>query len=151
VSETLPGALSHDERSQIVAACERLSLDYSYYADAGRMDVWSELFAEDAELVVGGVAQCGRAAIIESVSGPRGEIQSIHAISNVRIDVVSATKAVGLAYITAYMAPKTKGSATMAAIAPAVVGIYEDAYCKTADGWLFARRAFSPLISDQLA
>lgn len=147
MSETLTAALSHDERSQILAACERLSLDYSYYADTGRMDVWSELFAEDAELVVGDVAQCGRAAILKSVSGPRGEIQPIHAISNVRIDVVSATKAAGLVYITAYMAPKTKGSATMATIAPVVVGVYEDAYRKTADGWRFARRAFSPLIS----
>jgi hypothetical protein len=147
LSETLTAAPSHDERSQILAACERLSLDYSYYADTGRMDVWSELFAEDAELVVGGVTQSGRAAILKSVSGPRGEIQSIHAISNVRIDVVSATEASGSVYITAYMAPKTGGSATMAPIAPAVVGIYEDVYRKTADGWRFARRAFSPLIS----
>lgn len=143
MSETL----SQDERARILAACERLSLDYSYYADTGRMDIWSELFAEDAELVVGGVTQSGRAAILKSVSGPRGEIQSIHAISNVRIDVVSATEATGSVYITAYMAPKTNGAATMATIAPAVVGIYEDAYRKTADGWRFARRAFRPLIS----
>jgi len=147
VSETLTAALSHDERSQILAACERLSLDYSYYADTGRMDVWSQLFAEDAELVVGGVTQSGRAAILKSVSGPRGEIQSIHAISNVRIDVVSAAEATGSVYITAYMAPKANGAATMATITPMVVGIYEDAYRKTADGWRFARRAFRPLIS----
>jgi hypothetical protein len=143
----LSETLSHDERARILAACERLSLDYSYYADLGQMETWSQLFAEDAELVVGGVAQSGRAAILKSVSGPRGEIQSIHAISNLRIDVVSATEAVGSVYITAYMAPKTNGAATMATIAPMVVGIYEDAYRKTADGWRFARRAFRPLIS----
>jgi len=143
----LSGTLSQDERARILAACERLSLDYSYYADTGQMEVWSQQFAEDAELVVAGVAQSGRAAILKSVSGPRGEIQSIHAISNVRIDVVSATEATGSVYITAYMAPKTNGSATMATIAPAVVGVYEDAYRKTADGWRFARRAFRTLIS----
>jgi hypothetical protein len=143
----LSETLSQDERATILAACERLSLDYSYYADTGQMEVWSQLFAEDAELVVAGVAQSGRAAILKSVSGPRGEIQSIHAISNVRIDVVSPTEAAGSVYITAYMAPKTNGAATMATIAPAVVGIYEDAYRKTAEGWRFARRAFRPLIS----
>jgi hypothetical protein len=139
-------ALSDAERSAIRAACERLSLDYSYYADLGQMQAWSELFAEDAELVVSGVSQSGRAAIYKSVTEPRDPIQTIHAISNVRIDVLGPTESRGIVYVTAYIAPKPDGVATVASITPAAVGRYEDVYRKTPEGWRFARRDFIPMI-----
>jgi hypothetical protein len=144
VTETLP---SPDERRRILAACERLSLDYCHFADLGQMQAWSELFAEDAELVVRGVAQVGRAAIHQSVSGSRGAVQSIHSITNLRLEVVGASEARGEVYITAYRAPKTDGAASMVTIAPSVVGRYDDVYRKTAEGWRFARREFVPLIA----
>ncbi len=34
-------ALSALQRLEIREACERLALDYSFFADAGRMDEWS--------------------------------------------------------------------------------------------------------------
>jgi ketosteroid isomerase-like protein len=142
MSRTLTAA----ERAEILAACERLSLDYSHYADLGQMETWSQLFAEDAELVVRGASTKGRAAILKSVSGPRGQVRSIHAINNLRIDVLGPDEATGVVYITAYMAPKADGVAAMAQIAPAAVGEYRDVYRKTADGWRFARREFVPLV-----
>jgi hypothetical protein len=138
--------VSDTERGEIRATCERLSLDYSYYADRGEMRAWSDLFTEDAELVVSGVSQSGRAAIYKSATEPRDPIQAIHAISNVRIDVLGPTEATGIVYITAYMAPKPDGVATVASITPAAVGRYEDVYRKTAEGWRFARRDFIPMI-----
>jgi hypothetical protein len=142
----LTETLSAAERGQSLAACERLSLDYSHFADRGEMEAFSRLFAEDGELVVGGVTQSGRAAILKSVSGPRGEVQTIHAVSNLRIEVTGPDAAKGVVYITAYGAPKANGAATMATIAPMAVGQYEDVYRRTAEGWRFARRAFVPLI-----
>lgn len=141
-------SVTEADRAQILAACERLSLDYSHYADLGRMEDFAALFAEDAELVVAGASTKGRAAILKSVtSTPRGAVQSIHAISNLRIDVISPTEAKGAVCITAFMAPKKDGSATMAEIVPAAVGEYLDVYRKTADGWRFARREFVPMVT----
>jgi uncharacterized protein (TIGR02246 family) len=136
------------ERAEIEAACERLSLDYSHYADLGQMESFAALFAEDAELVVAGATTRGRAAILKSVTGtPRGAIQSIHAINNLRIDVSSPTEAKGVVYITAFMAPKKDGAATLAEIRPAAVGQYVDVYRKTGEGWRFARREFVPSVT----
>ena len=139
--------LSAEARAEILAACERLSHDYAHLADAGRMEDWSQLFAEDGVLGLPGAEMKGRPAILKAVSGPRGEIVSIHSMTNIRIDVESATKASGLVYITAFQVPKADGVGAMAAIAPSVVGQYQDDYAKTADGWRFARRAFTPLVT----
>jgi len=144
MSDTLSAAA----RDEILTACQRLSLDYSHYADHGQMDAFSELFGDEGELVVAGVSTVGKAAIHKNLtSAPRGEMQSIHAITNLRLDVVSPTEAKGVVYITAYVAPKKDGVGSAAVIAPMAVGQYEDVYRKTADGWRFARRAFSPLIA----
>jgi uncharacterized protein (TIGR02246 family) len=140
-------AVSDAERAAILSACERLSLDYSHHADLGQMEAFAGLFAEDAELVVAGAGTKGRAAILKSVtSQPRGEVQSVHAISNLRIDVVGPTEARGEVYITAFMAPKKDGAAVVPEIRPMAVGRYLDVYKKTAEGWRFARREFAPLI-----
>jgi hypothetical protein len=144
VSDTL----SADARNEILSACQRLSLDYSHYADHGQMDAFSELFGDEGELVVGGVATVGAKAIYKNLtSTPRGEVQSIHAVTNLRLDVVSPTEAKGVVYITAYVAAKKDGVGSAPVIAPMAVGQYEDVYRKTSDGWRFARRAFSPLIA----
>ncbi|HEX4183435.1 MAG TPA: nuclear transport factor 2 family protein [Caulobacteraceae bacterium] len=139
--------LSAEARAEIMAACERLSHDYAHLADAGRMEEWSHLFAEDGELMLPGAVVNGRPAILKAVSGPRGDIVSIHSMTNIRIDVESPTKASGLVYITAFQVPKKDGVGPMVAIAPSVVGQYADEYVKTADGWRFARRAFTPLVT----
>jgi hypothetical protein len=140
--------MNEAEASAIHSACTRLSLDYCYFADQGLMQPFSELFAADGELIVGGQATVGPAAILKSLGGA-AEVQTVHAISNVRIDVRGATEAAGTVYVTAYVAPKTDGGATMGQITPMAVGRYEDVYRKTADGWRFARRAFVPMISQK--
>lgn len=138
-------ALTAMDRLEAERACERLCRDYAYFADAGRMDDWAALFAEDAELRLFGQTHQGRAAIQASVgAGSAAERTTVHALSNIRIEVESPDAASGGCYITLYMAAKDaapSGSAT-----PQMVGRYEDVYRRTAEGWRIARRAFKPII-----
>ena len=137
--------LSPAQRRDIATACERLSLDYSHYADTGLKDRFAELFATDGELSFFGQAFRGRAAI-RAALGEGESAPSLHCVSNIRVEVLSDEAAEGTAYVTAYM--KAPGApAEITAIAPAVVGIYRDAYRLTADGWRFARRAFEPFLA----
>jgi len=138
--------LSDDERRTIHDACERLSLDYSYHADHGESDAWAALFAEDAEMELFGQTHVGRAAIQAGVQNGAAPQRTVHAISNVRIDVISATEAAGHVYISVYVAPKGESVSTLPLLTPFAVGEYQDRYRKTAEGWRFARRAFVPLI-----
>ena len=131
--------LSPAARREITEACQRLSLDYSHFADTGRMDEWAGLFAEDGELHLFGQVQKGREAIRKAVAGG-GDTTTLHCVSNIRIDVVGEHEAVGTAYVSAFV--KTAGAA--ASMAPAAVGIYRDRYRRTAEGWRFAQRAFEP-------
>jgi hypothetical protein len=142
-------ALSAVERLEIREACERLALDYSFFADNGRMEEFSQLFAEDGELRVFGQVFTGPAAIFAALGAGRGgSAFSVHAITNQRIDILSAEAAEASVYILAFGGERQDGKApAVARIAPSVVGTYHDAYKKTATGWKFARRAFEPLIT----
>lgn len=141
-------SLSLAERIEIEHLCARLSVDYSFFADAGRMDEWAQLFTEDAEMVVMGKASSGRGAIRASVgAGGPSPMVSFHSISNIRVDPVSATEAQGTVPVTVYMARKDGEVATVDAITPAIVGTYFDTYRKTPEGWRFARREFRPSIT----
>jgi len=144
-------ALSTLQRLEIREACERLALDYSFLADAGRMDEWAQLFAEDGELVLFGQTHRGPAAIRAAVGAGRGpDFLTVHAITNHRIDVLGADTAEATVYIIVFTGERTKGGpAAPASIAPAMVGTYRDAYRRTPGGWKFARREFVPSIMPQ--
>ncbi len=148
MSSATATALSPTQRLEIREACERLALDYSFFADGQRMDEWSDLFAEDGELVLFGQTYRGPAAIRAAVGAGRGAAAlSVHAITNQRIDIASADAAEGTVYILAFSGErKDSGPAAVAQIAPSAVGIYHDAYKRTPAGWKFARRAFEPAI-----
>jgi hypothetical protein len=137
------------ERLEIREACERLALDYSFFADSGRMDEWSQLFAEDGELRLFGQTHTGPGAIRAAVGAGRGPTAlSVHAITYHRIDVVSDSEAQGTVHIMLFAGErKDGGPATVAQISPAMVGTYLDTYKRTDAGWKFARRAFQPLIA----
>ena len=141
-------ALSPLQRLEVREACERLALDYSFFADTQAMEAWSNLFAEDGELVLFGQTFRGPAAIRAAVGAGRGpNALSVHAITNQRIDILSEDRAEGTVYILAFAGERKDGKpAAVAQIAPSAVGIYHDAYKKTPTGWKFARRAFEPLI-----
>jgi hypothetical protein len=142
---TIPNAL---ERLEIREACERLALDYCYFADNQEMDEWSQLFAEDGALSLFGQTNVGPAAIRASIGAGRGPAAlSVHAITNHRIDVLSEDEAKGTASIILFTGErKDGGPAAPPQINPAAVGTYHDAYKRTAAGWKFASRSFKPSI-----
>lgn len=147
---TVATALSPLQRLEIREACERLALDYSFFADAARMDEWSQLFAEDGEMHLFGQVHKGRAAIRGAVgAGSASTALSVHSITNHRIDVLSEDEAEGTAYIIVFTGERSADGkpATVAKIAPLMVGTYHDKYKRTAAGWKFAKRAFEPLIA----
>jgi hypothetical protein len=141
--------LSALQRLEIREACERLALDYSFFADSGRMDEWSQLFADDGELRLFGQTHTGPAAIRAAVGEGRGpSALSVHAITNHRIDILSESEAEGTVYIILFAGERKDGGPVAAAqITPGMVGTYQDAYKRTPSGWKFARRAFKPLIT----
>jgi hypothetical protein len=146
---TVATDLSALDRLEIREACERLALDYSFFADSARMDEWSQLFADDGELRLFGQTHTGPAAIRAAVGAGRGpSALSVHAITNHRIDILNENEAEGTAYIILFAGERKDGGPVAAAqITPGMVGTYQDAYKRTPSGWKFARRAFKPLIA----
>ena len=135
-------ALSFEERLKIEHACTRLANDYSHFADARRMDAWAELFADDAELVVMGATQRGRAAIRKSVGDGSAGTATLHSNSNIRIDVVSSSEAHGEVCATVFAVPVKDGKAQARDLAPTIIGKYLDVYRRASEGWRFGRREF---------
>jgi hypothetical protein len=134
--------VSFEDRLRIEHACMRLVLDYSHFADRREMGAWAELFADDAELVVLGATQRGRASILKSVGDGNADLATFHGVSNVRIDVVSPTEARGEVGATVFVVPVKDGVAQAKDLSPAIIGKYLDIYRRTAEGWRYARREF---------
>ena len=141
---TMTAAVSPAQELEIRAACERVALDYAFFADNGRLADLADLFAEDGEFHLFGKIHVGPAAVLESL-GAGGAPATIHSVSNHRVEVISDAEARGTAYVTVFVFDKA-GRAP-AVISPAIVGAYSDVYRKTAAGWRFSRRAFEPLIT----
>lgn len=142
MAATAADALSFEDRLRIEHACTRLVLDYSHFADRREMAAWADLFAEDAEMVLWGATQRGRAAIRAAVGDGSAETASFHSVSNIRIDVISATEARGEVGATVFIMPVKDGVAQAPDLSPAIIGQYRDVYRKTPEGWRYARREF---------
>jgi lactoylglutathione lyase len=158
----LPGAtastgatpvLSALQRLEVEQGCARLALDYSFLADSARMDEWSQLFAEDGEMHLFGQVHKGPAAIRAAVgAGAEPGAATAHAITNHRIDVLSADEAEGAAYVIVFAGQGKDGAPPATPrISPAIVGVYRDRYRRTDKGWKFARRVFEPTFTTATA
>lgn len=134
--------LSAATHLEIVGACERLCHDYAYFVDAGRLEEWLDVFAEDAVMVLFGKTSNGKAAIKAGMAAAGGGGGgSMHVTSNIRIVPTSETEAEGSAYVVVYVKPQAGATGPLA---PVAVGIYRDRFKRTSDGWKFARREFEP-------
>jgi hypothetical protein len=125
------------ETRRIVAACKRLCLDYAHFADNRLGDERALLFAEDAEMIIGGKPYPARSGANGISEGPR----SLHVITNIQITPLSIDEAEGAAYLTRYI-KALHGTAIK--LTPNVLGIYRDKYRRTSEGWRFACREFVP-------
>ncbi len=141
----MAATLSSAKRIEIKEACERIALDYCFYADNSRPEDLAALFAEDGEFHLFGEVHVGPAGVLKGLSGRDDQVVTVHSVSNHRIEVVSASEARSSAYVTVFVGDKSVPPP--AVISPFLVGVYHDTYRETAAGWRFARRAFEPLIA----
>ena len=129
------------EEREIKAACTELSIAYARHVDLAEYDAFVDLFTDDAVLNLGFKLE-GRAAIEKSMTKRSSELRSRHVMTNIHIEVLSATEAKGISYLTLYrhQGPESLDAAPVEFHAPAAVGHYADEYRKTDQGWKIAHR-----------
>jgi hypothetical protein len=122
-----------------IAACTRLIHSYAITIDFNDLDSFSNLFSETATLNVGRPVT-GRANIRASLDRRPTELRSRHVLTNVVIDILDASRAQGLAYLSLYrhMGPESLSDAPIDTLTPAAVGHYDYRFEKTSKGWRFA-------------
>jgi uncharacterized protein (TIGR02246 family) len=122
-------------RLEDLMAIHQLFVDYGRYLDAGDVDAYASLFAEDGELLLGPLGRAkGRAAIKELMGKALGQPGgSYHVISSpqVSLDGDRATSSV----MWTVIARTAEGGAALT-----MVGRHVDELRRGPDGWRFVRR-----------
>lgn len=115
----------------------RLITRFAVQNDAGDWAGVSEMFTEDGRFVrpAGGDAIVGKSAIRASFES-RPPRKSCHLITNIVVDVASASEATARCSLLFYAAPAGESAAS----SPALIGGFNDRLVCTADGWRFAER-----------
>ena len=124
------------QRLEDLLAIHQLFVDYGRYLDAGDVDAYASLFAEDGEVLLGPVGRAkGRAAIRElmakTLSGQGGGSYHIISSPQVALDGDRATSSVMWSVIAA--TPNGGTALTM-------VGRHVDELRRERDGWRFVKR-----------
>lgn len=129
------------ERLAIEWECSKLCHAFANYGDRHDFVALAQLFTEDGSMSrpsVPDVDITGRQAIIQAF-GKRPPLVIRHIVTNVQIEVISATEARGFSLVTWLSAPEGDGSMPLLA-GPIQVGEFRDVYVRTADGWKFRER-----------
>jgi ketosteroid isomerase-like protein len=113
-----------------------LRMLYHHYVNVGEFDRVADLYTEDAEFVMGDVAQgTGRAAIAEIFEGVARSMGVIQQYMCNHIVEVAGDQATGVAYLDARYARDE--DSVMSAIR------YDEAYRRTASGWKISETLIS--------
>ena len=133
-----------DVSYRIERACERLVLDCARFHDAREFDKVAALFSEGGVFyrpLTPDVAMRGRVAILADLQKKPPDVSTMHVCTNITVEVHSATQAQGLAYFTVYV---RQGLTTLGLPTPfdgtVHVGVYEDRFVETRDGWRIDER-----------
>jgi len=122
----------------------RVQLQYSYarLIDFRDYEGFTELFAEDALLTLGGKELKGSEAIFGYCQTRPAGLCSRHVITNPFIDVLDDQTARGICYLTLYRSVTDPAAARVALPMPpgAAVDHYEDRFCRIGDQWFFQHR-----------
>ena len=115
----------------------RLTTQFALLNDSGDWEAVAATFTEDASFVrpAGGDPVVGRAAIHASFAS-RPPRKSCHLITNIIVDVISATEANSRCTLLLYAAPAGESTAA----SPGLIGGFRDRLVRTAEGWRFAER-----------
>lgn len=128
------GRIVGDDEDQV----RRTIAAYSQHCDDGRFDQWSDLFAADAHLVLGGQTTEGRDDIrryMESVQPP--EARGKHITSNSLVEVDGDTAVARTDYL--FVRPGAEGLTMVA------TGRYHDQLVRDGSRWRFRRREITLL------
>lgn len=126
----------------IERACERLCVDYARRADE-RSDAYADLFTRDGHVLLLDVECRGRDELLAFIRRRRAEgLLTRHMCSNIEIDVVSPTEAIGTVDSAYYVGRPFEGIADKRILAPSSIGTYTDRYRLTAAGWRIADRTY---------
>lgn len=123
----------------IVQACTALFVDYARHVDFGDYDQFVELFTDHASLNLGFQLQ-GKEKIRRSMTRRSAELRSRHVLTNISIEVGSATTASGIAYLSLYrhIGPESLQSEPVMLRGPAAIGHYSNTFSLTSTGWRIA-------------
>jgi hypothetical protein len=134
------GELSDIERLLIERDCVALSNSYGHALDFSDPDLMASLFAADGRwFPAGGLAQ-GPKAIHDYVARQVGKpYVTRHVLTNTRIEVIDRDHAKGTAYLTMYRYDPAHPE-SIKTLSPALVGVMNDEYVRTPQGWRFQVR-----------
>jgi ketosteroid isomerase-like protein len=127
------------------SACQALAVDCAEIVDTQDYARLREIFAEDAVFARPtnpGEPIRGVENIVTSFqSRPRNRLTQ-HLVTNIRVRVESPRTASGSCRILLYVseASEVETSEGRKAAAKQIIGIYQDRYVRTQDGWRFAER-----------
>src|SRR5262245_24054698 len=115
-------------------AIQRLMARYFHMVDDGAFDELTQLWADDAELLLRGETATGPAAIVTVISARQTpELRGLHVGANAIIDVEGDTARA----VSDFVFMRREGGPD-----PVVkfIGRYVDRFVRTAEGWRFSRR-----------
>jgi SnoaL-like protein len=133
------------ERLLAERACERLVYRYAHLLDLGEADRVPGLFADDGVWELPGRIRFeGRAELDAGIPSRLNKAgrTARHVCTNVVIDVLSPTEAVGTSYMINYRHDDPSGvpAELPPAGEPLYMGEYRDRFVRTEDGWRFLHR-----------
>ncbi len=137
--------LTETEVLSVESACHALCLDYCEVVDAQDYSRLREIFAQDAVFARPTAPQnplCGVENIVASFEArPRARVTQ-HFVTNIRVRIESPTAATGSCRILLYMSDVAEPETTEGrqAVPKQLIGVYQDRYVRTKDGWRIAER-----------
>ena len=135
-----------DERLRIEAECARLVAAYCHFVDHGQAARIADLFTDDGVWTAPGVVTMrGRDELRAGLAQreARTDRVSRHVCTDLLIDVLDPDRAEGVVTVTIYRHDRSEGEPAGEPApldGPLMIGEYRDRFCRTPDGWRFARR-----------
>ncbi len=122
--------------------CARLATTYCHLVDHGQAALAADLFSDDGVWRFGGIVWNGRSAIAAGLKARQDNTgrMSRHVCTNLLVDVIGATKATGVVYLTLYRHDGPAGRAESPMDLPTFVGEYRDEFVLTDQGWRISHR-----------
>ena len=146
--------------------CEQLSVRYAHYFDTDEGDKLADLFGDKGVLKMsiavldGGakVAAFAKERYKDMVNGKyavdrghrKAAVYGHHTITNYEFDMIDADHAKARAYLTLFIY-ENNGTMKADSVAPYMIGVFDDKYVRTAQGWKFEERKLTSYSSGFMA